>query len=69
MTTEKIIQTPKQPNEHAVDHGLEPSGFGLDGFVTVRRLHVILGMASAFLAGLVIGAYLVGYVMTKFGTR
>jgi hypothetical protein len=41
----------------------------LDGFVTVRRLHVILGMASAFLVGLTMGAYLVGYMMNKFGTR
>ena len=69
MISDKIVKSPKEPDEHALNCRLNQNGFGLNGFVSVSRLHVLIGFAAAFAVGLTMGAYLVGYILSKFGTR
>lgn len=65
VTLKKISTNPKEPDQHPLHNEAELEGFGLASSIFVRRSHVLLGIAIAFVSGVMLGGYLVGYVLMR----
>jgi hypothetical protein len=68
MASEVVGSNPASPNKNSLAREDEKR-LALNALVLVRRSHVLSGMAIAFIVGVLLGGYLVAYVLTQMVVR